>query len=153
MHHFQTTQDLPVSLDQAWDFFSDPANLIVLTHPKMDVWMESENGLTPIFPGKILKIRIKLFGYIPSSFLSEITEVKAPHYFIDTQLKGPFGYWQHKHLLTTIDGGTRVTDDVKFKFPMGPLGVLAYNIFGKQYLKGIFDYRHMFLEKKFGKFK
>ncbi len=153
MHRFYTEQNLPVSKDQVWKFFSDASNLMILTHPKMKMTMESENGLTPIFEGKILKIKIKLFGIFPSFFLSEITELQAPDFFIDTQLKGPFAYWQHKHLLTEIDGGTKITDEVTFKFPLGFMGVAAYHLFGKEYLKGVFDYRKIVLEKRFGVFE
>ena len=153
MHHFTTVQNLPIPLEQAWEFFSNPSNLMVLTHSKMKMQMGSENGLTPIFKGKLLRIRIKLFGFFPTTFLSEITEVQAPSKFIDTQLKGPFAFWQHKHILTEIDGGTKITDDLKFKFPLGFLGLLAYHLFGKKYLKTIFEYRKMVLEKKFGVYK
>ncbi|MFM9944695.1 MAG: SRPBCC family protein [Bacteroidia bacterium] len=149
MHHFKSEQLIPVSIAEAWDFFSNPANLIVLTNPNLKMKMESENGLTPIFAGKILKIRVKLFGFFPSSFLSEITEVEAPKFFIDTQLKGPFAFWQHKHLLSEIEGGTRITDEVTLKFPLGFLGIIAYRVFGKMYMKTIFDYRKLVLEKKF----
>lgn len=153
MHHFHSEQDLPISKEQAWEFFSNPANLMVLTHPKMQMQMESENGLIPIFAGKVLKIKIKLFGFFPSFFLSEMTEIKAPDYFIDTQLTGPFAFWQHKHLLTKIEGGTKITDDVTLKFPLGFLGVVAYHLFGKKHLIKIFAYRKLVLEKQFGVYR
>ena len=153
MHYFHSEQNLPISLEQAWEFFSNPANLMVLTNPKMKMQMESKNGLTPIFAGKVLKISVKLFGFFPSSFLSEMTEVKPPDYFIDTQLTGPFAFWQHKHLLTEIEGGTKITDDVTLKFPLGWLGVIAFHLFGKKYLQKIFAYRKLVLEQQFGVYK
>lgn len=150
MHKFISEQTVPISLDQAWEFFSNPANLIVLTNPKMKMKMESENGLMPIFEGKVLKIKITLFGIFPSSFLSEITEIKAPDYFIDTQLTGPFAFWQHKHSLIKVEGGTKVLDEVTLKFPLGLLGVLAYHLFGKRQLEMVFAYRKRVLEDRFG---
>lgn len=150
MHKFHSEQNLPVSKDQAWVFFSDPANLMLLTDSKMQMKMESKNGLTPIFAGKVLKITVKLFGLFPSSFLSEMTEVKAPDYFIDTQLTRPFAFWQHKHLLTEIEGGTKITDEVTLKFPLGFIGVIAFHLFGKKHLQKIFAYRKVALEKQFG---
>ncbi len=153
MHTFHSEQYLPIPLEQAWEFFANPANLMVLTDSKMKMKMESENGLTPIFTGKVLKITVKLFGLFPSSFLSEMTEVKAPDYFIDKQLTGPFAFWQHKHLLTEIEGGTKITDDVTLKFPLGFIGVIAFHLFGKKYLQKIFAYRKLVLEKQFGVYK
>ena len=150
MHLFKSEQNLPISINQAWDFFSNPANLMVLTHPKMKMKMESENGLNPIFKGKILKISVTLFGFFPSTFLSEISEVQAPDFFIDTQLKGPFAFWQHKHLLTEIDGGTKITDEVTLKFPLGFIGVVANYLFGKKYLENVFKYRKKVLDERFG---
>ena len=151
MDTFHSEQNLPISLEQAWEFFSNPANLIVLTNPKMKIKMESENGLMPIFEGKVLKIKIALFGIFPSAFLSEITEIKAPDYFIDTQLTGPFAFWQHKQSLIKVEGGTKVLDEVTLKFPLGLLGVLAYNLFGKRQMETVFAYRKLVLENTFGK--
>jgi len=116
----------------------------------MKMEMESENGLVPIFAGKVLKIKIKLLGIFPSSFLSEMTEVKGPDYFIDTQLTGPFAYWQHKHSFIEIPSGTKITDEVNLKFPLGILGLLVYRLFGKKHLEGIFYYRKKVLEERFG---
>lgn len=153
MHLFYSEQIIPVSLNQAWDFFSNPANLMVLTDPKMKMKMESENGLTPIFEGKVLKIRVQLFRIFPTSFLSEITEIKAPDYFIDTQLTGTFAFWQHKHSLLKAEGGTKILDEVSLKFPLGLVGVLAYHLFGKRQLETVFAYRKMVLENRFGIYK
>lgn len=153
MHQFYTEQIIPVPLDQAWNFFSNPANLMVLTHPKMKMKMESQNGLTPIFEGKVLKIKVKLFGIFSTSFLSEITEIKAPNYFMDTQLTGPFAFWQHKHSLSKVEGGTKVIDEITLKFPLGFVGTVAYDLFGKKYLIKIFAYRKLVLEKQFGIYK
>ena len=117
----------------------------------MKMTMESENGLLPIFEGKVLKIGIRIFGIFPSSFLSEITEIKPLEYFIDTQLTGPFAYWQHKHLLIKTETGVKIHDQISLKFPLGWIGQMAYHIFGKSHLQGVFEYRKKVLEEKFGK--
>jgi ligand-binding SRPBCC domain-containing protein len=150
MHYFTSEQNLSISLEEAWSFFSNPANLIVLTHPKMGMTMTSDNGLTPIFEGKVLKIGIKIFGIFPSSFLSEITEIKPLEYFIDTQLTGPFAYWQHKHLLIKTENGVTIVDQINLKFPLGLIGQFAYKLFGKRHLQNVFNYRKQVLVNRFG---
>ena len=35
LHRFETRQLVPIGLDEAWAFFSDPRNLAVITPPEM----------------------------------------------------------------------------------------------------------------------
>jgi ligand-binding SRPBCC domain-containing protein len=36
MHQFKAEQFLPITKEKAWDFFSSPKNLSVITPPEMD---------------------------------------------------------------------------------------------------------------------
>ena len=48
MHQFKTHQLLPISISEAWSFFSSPENLSKITPPEMDFKI-----LTPNLPNKI----------------------------------------------------------------------------------------------------
>lgn len=56
---------------------------------------------------------------------SKIVVYERPHRFVDEMQRGPFARWRHEHNFTAIAGGTRMTDDVVFSSPLGPLGRLV----------------------------
>jgi hypothetical protein len=54
--------------------------------------------------------------------------------------------------LTIIEGGVLMEDLINYKPPFGFLGSIANTIIIRKKLKGIFDYRKIKIEEKFGKF-
>ncbi len=36
IHEYKVEQQLPISLEKAWEFFSSPANLSLITPPEME---------------------------------------------------------------------------------------------------------------------
>jgi ligand-binding SRPBCC domain-containing protein len=48
-----------------------------------------------------------------------------PRGFTDVQVTGPFVRFEHRRELTTVDGGTRMTDDWTHVSPLGLLGRLV----------------------------
>ena len=87
-------QTLPTDLDQAWRFFSDPANLSLITPPWLNFTITS--GVPDaIYPGLIISYRIRPIGGVAVPWVSEITHVQAPHYFVDEQRSGPYRFWHH----------------------------------------------------------
>ena len=66
-------QFLPVTLDEAWTFFSTPDNLAVLTPPYLKMVIGSRSGSSKAYAGQIITYRLTpLFG-IPVSWVTEIT--------------------------------------------------------------------------------
>ena len=49
--------------------------------------------------------------------------------------------WHHTHAFEDADGGTRMTDRVRYRLPLGPLGELAHPVFVRRTLERIFDFR------------
>lgn len=82
--------------------------------------------------------------------LTEITRVEEPFYFVDEQRTGPCALWHHEHRLRPMEHGVQMTDLVTYRMPLGPLGSLAHGLFVKKQLEGIFRYRELVLEKRFG---
>lgn len=62
------------------------------------------------------------FG-VPLRMTSRITEMDAPHYFVDEQVRGPFRSFRHVHEFSENAGGTVMVDRVEFAAPFGRWGV------------------------------
>lgn len=150
-HTLARTQRLPISLNEAWDFFSSPDNLQKITPAKMNFRILSNTGSGKMYPGQIITYKVSPVFGIPLFWMTEITHVKESEYFIDEQRFGPYALWHHEHRFKAIDGGVEMIDIVSYKLPLGPLGSLAYHLFVKNEVEGIFDYRYKILEERFGK--
>ena len=153
VHVFTSVQRLPVSLDEAWSFFSHPRNLAVMTPPYLNLKFTNELYGDGMYPGQVITYRVKpLFG-IPLFWLTEITHVVEGRFFVDEQRFGPYALWHHQHHFREIDGGVEMTDIVHYKLPLGPLGRLANALFVRRQLDGIFRFRYQKVEEVFGKWR
>ena len=56
---------------------------------------------------------------------SRITEFRPPAFFQDRMTRGAFRFLEHDHLFEPQDGGTLMTDILRFQAPFGPLGWIA----------------------------
>ncbi len=151
VHIIQTTQRLPISLEEAWDFFSSPKNLKEITPAYMNFAILSNSNSEKMFAGQVITYNVHPVLGIPLYWMTEITQVKEMEYFIDEQRIGPYSLWHHQHHFKKIEGGVEMTDFVHYQLPLGFLGDIAHALFVKRQLNGIFDYRYQFLEKRFGK--
>ena len=145
-------QNLPVSLEEAWAFLSDPKNLKIITPDYMGFKTLSGDE-KPMFAGQIIQyIVTPVFG-IPMKWVTEITHVQDKKYFVDEQRFGLYALWHHKHFLKEIPGGVEMEDIIDYKIPMGMLGQLVHPFLVKPKLKEIFDYRKIKLVELFGEYK
>ena len=149
-HSIKTVQKIPISLDKAWEFFSNPANLQAITPDNMGFKVISKHHGDTMYSGQIIEYTVKPFLGIPLYWMTEITQVKDKQYFIDEQRFGPYSLWHHQHHFKAIEGGVEMTDIVHYKNPLWLLGRLANFLFVKKQLKGIFQYRLKKTEELFG---
>ena len=143
---------LPVSLQEAWDFISDPKNLAVITPPTMGFKTLSGDE-RKMFSGQIINYTITPLLGIKVQWVTEITHVVDNRYFVDEQRFGPYAFWHHKHFLKEIPGGVEMEDIVHYKIPFGILGRMVHPFLVKPKLKEIFDYREKKLIELFGEMK
>lgn len=63
--------------------------------------------------------------------------------FRDRQVRGPFAYWDHTHLVTP-DGPDAcwLEDRIEYALPLGSLGQLAAGWLVRRKLARLFEYRH-----------
>jgi ligand-binding SRPBCC domain-containing protein len=146
-------QKFPISLTQAWDFFSSPANLAKITPDHMGFIITSDfKEGQKMYPGMIITYKVSPLLGIKLNWMTEITHVKEGDYFVDEQRFGPYALWHHQHHFQEIPSGVLMTDIINYAIPMGILGRLANSILVAKEIQGIFDYREKKVEELFGKY-
>ena len=60
---------------------------------------------------------------------------------MDVQLRGPYRLWEHTQSFQAVDGGTHMSDVVRYALPFVLLGRMARAWVVKADLEEIFDYR------------
>ena len=152
LYRLETIQKLPISINDAWQFLSDPKNLKRITPDYMGFKIV-KGAESSMYAGQIIEYVVTpLFG-ISTTWVTEITHVKEPEYFVDEQRFGPYALWHHKHFIKPIENGVEMVDIVDYKIPFGFLGQLAQPLVVSPKLKEIFEYRREALIKLFGPFK
>jgi len=140
-------QILPISVETAWDFFSDPRNLPVITPPDLGFRVVSELP-ERMYAGMVVSYSVTPFGGFSVNWTTEITHVREPVFFVDEQRFGPYRFWHHQHLFKEVDHGTEMTDLVHYLLPLGPFGLPAV-FFVQNRLEKIFTFRYDTLKKLF----
>lgn len=152
IYTLHSKQNLPITLQQAWDFLSDPKNLKTITPDYMSFIIKS-GADKPMFAGQIIQYIVTPVLGIKTKWVTEITHIEDKKYFVDEQRFGPYSLWHHKHFLREIPGGVEMEDIIDYKIPMGILGQLVHPFLVKPKLKEIFEYREKKLIELFGEFK
>jgi ligand-binding SRPBCC domain-containing protein len=148
-HVLERSQFLPITLDEAWAFFSSPRNLAKITPSDMGFVIREPFDDQPTYAGQRITYTVSPLLGIPLKWVTLIAEAEGPHRFVDTQVQGPYKRWWHVHTFEAMEGGVLMKDRVEYELPLGPLGELAHAIFVKQRLKAIFDFRFVTLERYF----
>ncbi len=84
------------------------------------------------------------FGF-PMQMTSRITQMEAPDYFIDEQVKGPFRRFRHIHEFGQDLDGTTMIDRIEFEAPFGPIGRLVEKLILSRYLQKLIETRNRHL--------
>jgi ligand-binding SRPBCC domain-containing protein len=153
IYNFRCEQKLPIDINMAWNFFSSPDNLSKITPPHMG--FEITGNLKPekMYAGQIISYTVKPLAGIPMTWVTEITHVNEPFFFVDEQRFGPYRFWHHQHHFREIPGGVMMSDIIHYAIPMGPLGAIANSLIVKKELENIFGFRKKTLESLFGTIK
>lgn len=152
IYQMHSKQCLPITLDEAWTFLSNPANLQVIT-PKYMGFEIISGADRPMFSGQIIQYIVKPILGIPVKWVSEITHVSDKKYFVDEQRFGPYALWHHKHFIKEIPGGVEMEDIIDYKVPLGFLGQLVHPFLVRPQLEEIFEFRRKKLIEIFGDYK
>lgn len=139
-------QVLPISLQDAWNFFSSPANLGAITPPRMHFGILSQTGDVNMHEGQVITYKITVLPLVRMKWVTVITRVVHHSSFTDVQRQGPYSLWEHTHSFREINPGIEMTDEVRYALPLGILGRFAHWLFVRREVNRIFDYRFRVLE-------
>ncbi len=149
LFRLEKSQVLRISVAEAWAFFSDPQNLVEITPPSL--------GLTPerdlpnhMHPGMIVTYRIRPLPGVRSTWVTEITHVDAPHFFVDEQRFGPYRFWHHQHRFTPCPRGILAQDLVHYGLHGGFFAGWIDGTLVRPQLEKIFEFRRRALQSRFG---
>ena len=151
-HHmpvFQVTQTVNADLDTCWDFFSNPKNLDYITPPEMNFNILFPDPMPAMYPGMIIRYRVSPLFKIRMEWITEISHVSKPNYFIDLQLKGPYKIWHHQHHFEAVGNGVKMTDIVTYTVPFGKIGDILAGAMIRRKIRAIFAYRKKVIEHTF----
>ncbi|MBC8052606.1 MAG: SRPBCC family protein [Sphingobacteriaceae bacterium] len=150
MYKLKQEQFLPITLDEAWNFFATPANLNKVT-PSGLVFQITSDVPDKMYEGLIITYKIKPMLNISVNWCTEITHIKEKDFFVDEQRKGPYSIWHHEHHFKAINGGVLMTDLLYYDIGTGVFGWLAGKLFVHKKVNNIFKYRYQVLEQYFKK--
>lgn len=149
-YQIKSTQKIPASKSEIWDFISSPKNLREITPDELDFEITSKDLPEKMYTGMIITYKVRpLFG-IKMTWVTEITHVEDGQFFIDEQRVGPYSIWHHQHHIKEVEGGVEMTDIVSYRPPFGFLGSIANALIIKGQLKKIFAHREKAIVERFG---
>ena len=151
MYRMEDSIVVPVGLEEAWNFFSNPDNLQKLTPTDIGFEPKTKSQPKAMYPGFFITYRVAPLLGIKMTWATEITQVQHQQYFVDEQRLGPYKIWHHEHHFEAIyEHSTKVTDIIHYALPLGFLGKMAHPIVIKPKLTEIFDFRKKRIEEIFG---
>lgn len=145
MAHYQKTTTIPCTARELYDWHGRPGAFERLSPPWQTTEIVSRKG--GIETGSEIHIRLKRFG-LSSDWVAQIRDHQEGRMFEDTQLKGPFTKWTHRHeFLETVSDKSQLSDSIDYVVPGGALGELLGGGFVSSELKRLFRYRHQITKR------
>jgi len=146
-HVLRAEMVVPRPRDEVFGFFADAENLEVITPPELGFHIRSPLPIQ-MRVGALIEYQLRLFGF-SFRWRTRISRWEPGVCFVDEQLSGPYAKWVHTHRFGDAEGGTRVSDEVRYRLPFFPLGEVAFPLVRLQ-LKRIFDFRARRLRELLG---
>jgi len=149
IHTINKTLVIRASMEECWSFFSSPANLGKITPPELDFRVISEEPAR-IYPGLMIRYRVRPLLGIPVTWLTEITHVRENEYFSDEQRVGPYAIWHHEHFFQKLDDShVEIRDLVHYALPFWLVGDLVHALVVKRQIENIFEFREKSVRELF----
>jgi len=149
IYHLYRKQELRLSRQEAWDFFSSPYYLNEITPDFFHVEITSPVP-AKIYAGLMIRYRMQAVFGVPMAWLSEVSHCDEPNRFVYQQAVGPFKFWSHEVCLSETERGVVMEDIVFYAMPLGWLGPLFHACLIGDKLERIFETRRQHLHARWG---
>nr|WP_321465657.1 SRPBCC family protein [uncultured Desulfobulbus sp.] len=149
MYILERQQKVSGSLEQAWNFLQNPANLDRITPPDLKFRIVTDVPEI-MYNGLIIEYRITIPLIGTHSWITEIKHIREGLSFVDEQRLGPYRFWFHYHEIRQEEDGVLLIDRVHYQPPMGLVGRILHRLYIRRTLEGIFEYRRERLEAFLG---
>jgi len=136
---FQNHTVVNAPLERVFDFFSDAKNLERLTPPFLQFKI-LEQSTPRIQQGTIFTYRLKIHG-VPVIWKTLIEEWVHNSHFVDSQIKGPYKKWHHRHTFKAAGNATSMEDIVHYRQHLSPLSHWLFGKWIRSDVEKIFQYR------------
>ena len=147
-HVLETEQVVAAGIEETFAFFSNAANLDAITPPSLDFTI-----LTPppieMREGTLIEYRLGILG-MPIHWLTRIDAWDPGRSFTDTQLRGPYALWVHRHSFAPRRDGTLIRDRVDYALPAPFLTAPIHALFVRPMIEKIFAYRREVIARVLG---
>lgn len=121
MPRFESVVTLVRKVEEVFDFFRRPANLVRISPPDLHLQILEAPELLDL--GSRIVLQARRWG-IAQKLASKVTVFELNARFIDELVEGPFRKWVQTHRFETVPDGTRVTYHVDYEPPGGILGLM-----------------------------
>ena len=149
MHQLKKIQDIPISINKAWEFFSEPENLAKINPSNMNFNILLRSDAGEMYPGMIITYKVSPLFNLKVNWVTEISQIKEHKYFIDNQIQGPYKIWHHEHHFKEIENGTEMRDVLFYEVKFGFIGQILHKLFIKKRIEEIFNYREVKIKELF----
>lgn len=140
---FEYQHELSCSVEGAFEFLTQPKNVVELVHPESNVTLLS--APTTIHQGAELEFEIEAWGQA-QSMMHKIVEFERPSRIVEEMIHGPMREWMHEHVFEECETGVRLTDRITFQTPGGLIGLLLTEKRVRASLETGFQHRRELLE-------
>jgi ligand-binding SRPBCC domain-containing protein len=126
--------------ERVFAFHEEPDVLSLLIPPWESAKVIKAARISDVGSEAIIETRI--LGPIKTRWVARHTVYEPPQLFEDMQVKGPFRFWRHRHVVEPHADGAILRDEIDYEPPLGFLGRAFGPMLVQPRLEKLFDYRH-----------
>ena len=150
MGRFETEITLQRPIEEVFDFFLRPANLLLVSPPELQLHLVEAPELLQF--GSRIILQSRRMG-MPQRLVSQITALETNARIVDEQREGPLRKWAQSQQFEGVPEGTRVTFRIDYEPPGGMLGFIVTAAAIDKELRWLFGYRIAKLQEILGNHK
>jgi ligand-binding SRPBCC domain-containing protein len=153
LEQFVRCTRIEASAEEVYRWHAEPGALQRLTPPWEPVEVLADTAAVGgLAEGTEVTLQVRI-GPAAILWVSRLSGVQPGRGFRDTQIRGPFAFWEHSHQMIPDTSGSGAAcfleDSIRYALPLGALGRLVGGRFVRAKLERLFAYRHRVTREAF----